>query len=59
MQKVILYSTQLHPPAHKYSDIYCNFACDVTITYFEMTYVSLPHCCLTRFTTLLNYYLID
>ena len=37
----------------------CNFACEMTMTYFQLHHLYLPDCYSIRFTTLLNYHLID
>ena len=54
----IFYSTLPLSPAHELSDIYFNFAYQMTITYFWLHYLHLPDCYLMRFTTLSNYHLI-
>ena len=37
----------------------CNFACETTITYFQLQRLCLPDCYLMIFTTLSDYHLID
>ena len=47
---------------HQLTDIQtfiCNFASEMTITYFQSQRLCLPDCYPMRFTTLSNYYLID
>ena len=36
-----------------------NFACEMTITYIQLQHLRLPDCYSMRFTTLLNYHLVD
>ena len=51
------YFTLPLPPSHDYSDI-CNFACEMTITYFQLQRLYLPDCYSMSFTNLWNYCLI-
>ena len=48
----------LHPLTNVQTFI-CNFACEMTITFFQLHCLYLPDCYLMIFTTLFNYHLID
>ena len=55
----IFYFTLPLPPLTNIQKFICNFAPEMTITYFQSQRMYLPDCCSMRFATLLNCYLID
>ena len=58
-EKTVFYSTLPLLPLTNIQKFIWNFACEITITYFQSHRLYLPDCYSTRLTILSNYHLID